>query len=944
MIVHNAEAMLREARAAHARGWAMIPLTGKRAAKKVWQAGPAASLDEVVEWARVRNVGARTGQVSGIVVIDDDTDDLSAATQLDLPLTVTAVSGGGGRHYYFKAPTVELRNSASKLARNVDVRANGGYIVLPGSTHPDSGELYRWLEGHDPDSIELAPFPMALMDLLRPKRTRPRVTAQEQMEQRACEILRDVCADVQYSAEGVRNDTLNMSAFTAGGLVAAGALALGYASDELRAAGLASGLDAAEVDATLQSGLAAGQAEPFDRTTLLASAGIVLQDAEADRPDPPRDASGRPEIILVGGELPKIAFACEQALLSRPKPLIFQRGGVLVRIVRADPVSMRDVQDVTPGRLQTVDVTQDWLRAVLTSHAAFYRLEKRSGEYSAVDCPTSIAKVLLELRGSWKFPSLLTITNAPTLRADGSVIELPGYDRATTIYFDPGKVEFPSVPAVPTRDDALGALAQLKFVLKDFPFETPADRSVLLAAILTALVRPSLRAAPLFGISAPKMASGKSLLGDIIAMIATGRVGQAMPQGKDEEEDRKRLLAILKEGELVAVIDNVDRPMGGGAMCAALTQEVYRDRVLGVSKTASFPTCVTWIATGNNLLVEGDLTTRVLICRLDAKVERPEEREFDIDPRLYVTEHRGDLVVAGLTVLRAYIVAGRPKQDIPQFGRFEDFSDIVRAALVWAGESDPCEVRKRIEDADPERQIHTEVMAAWLEVFSSASLTAGDVVRHVERAANGVDAASRLREVLCEIAMGTGGAISSRRLGNWLSSKRDRIEGGMRFMQIGQRHRSILWAVVAPDMPLRAKSLSAAAQQTHQTRQTHISAPERPDSHALSGEFDEFGEFTSPSSEIDWQSGAPVYLDDRCPGESGNAPESEAADAANNVGLTAVAAGWPSGPCYQCRSTRFWRLKNEDLAQPGDPRCARCYAHHPAEQLVEFFELEGGAA
>lgn len=945
VVVHNAEAMLREALAAHSRGWPLTPLNGKKPMLKHWQKRGMPSREQVEVWAAQRNLGALTGSASGFVVIDDDTDDQSGASTLKLPKTVTAITGSGKRHYYFKAPQAALKNSASKLGAGIDVRADGGQIVLPGSTHPETGALYSWLEGRDPDSIEIASFPMHLMDMLRPKkRGRLKVTAQDRTEPRAVKTLHRLCADVAMAVAGTRNDTLNKSAYTAAGFIASGELDLAHATSELRAAGLQSGLDSAEVEGTLQSGLQAGLAAPFDRASPREGTGIALQGATADPAVPTRATRKRPEIKLVGGELPKIASACQDVLLGLATPLVFQRGGTLVRVLRSDPGSMREVQNATLGRLHSIEITPDWLRTVLTDFATIYRLDKKSGEWFPVDCPTSIAKVLLDLSGWWRFPSLLTITNVPTLRTDGSVLEEPGYDRATTIYLDPGNVKFPRVPDAPTSDDARAALEQLKYVLKDFPFATPADRSVILAAILTALVRPMLRAAPLFGISAPKMASGKSLLADIIAMIATGRVGQAMPQGKDEDEERKRLLAILKEGDPVAVIDNVERPLGGGALCAALTQEVYRDRILGSTRTVSFPTCVTWIATGNNLVVEGDLTTRVLICRLDAEVERPEERKFEIDPRRYVSENRAALVIAGLTVLRAYVVAGHPKQELVHFGRFEDFSHFVRSALVWLGEADPCEVRTRIEDADPERQIHVEIMAAWLEVFGPESVTASDVVLGVERRTVGVEGAHRLHELLSEVAGGTAGALSARRLGIWLASKRDRIEGSMRIVQIGQRHRSNLWAVVAPRDCDAMKSPSAALERSPQTHKTHRSDQVPPLEIAPRGEPCESWGPNGPSWTDNARKRVPMPLGLESLGESGTLVGNEQCDDGNRASTGLFVDGWPTGPCYQCHSPRFWRPKNAGHGLAGDPRCLRCHPQHPPEHLVEFFDLEGGAA
>ncbi len=83
------------------------------------------------------------------------------------------------------------------------------------------------------------------------------------------------------------------------------------------------------------------------------------------------------------------------------------------------------------------------------------------------------------------------------------------------------------------HDDAIRALEVLAEPLKDFPWLTASDKSTALAAILTALVRPVLRTAPLFAFRAPKMGAGKSLLADVVSMIATGRTANAMTQGQD---------------------------------------------------------------------------------------------------------------------------------------------------------------------------------------------------------------------------------------------------------------------------------------------------------------------------------------------------------------------------------------------------------------------------
>lgn len=84
---------------------------------------------------------------------------------------------------------------------------------------------------------------------------------------------------------------------------------------------------------------------------------------------------------------------------------------------------------------------------------------------------------------------LAGIVNAPTLRADGSILAEPGYDEATCLLLDFRGVAFPAVPSHPSRDDALAAMEVLADLISTFPFVAEADRSVALSCLLTGAVR-----------------------------------------------------------------------------------------------------------------------------------------------------------------------------------------------------------------------------------------------------------------------------------------------------------------------------------------------------------------------------------------------------------------------------------------------------------------------
>ncbi len=110
--------------------------------------------------------------MSGLLVLDIDGE--AGADALhdlerehgELPATVEALTGGGGRHVYFRHPGEPIGNTAGKLGAGIDTRGDGGYVVGPPSPHP-SGRRYQWsVDGH-PDDVEIAPAPDWLLEALR---------------------------------------------------------------------------------------------------------------------------------------------------------------------------------------------------------------------------------------------------------------------------------------------------------------------------------------------------------------------------------------------------------------------------------------------------------------------------------------------------------------------------------------------------------------------------------------------------------------------------------------------------------------------------------------------------------------------------------------------------------------------------------------------------------
>ena len=152
---------------------------------------------------------------------------------------------------------------------------------------------------------------------------------------------------------------------------------------------------------------------------------------------------------------------------------------------------------------------------------------------------------------------------------------------------------------------------------------------------------------------------------------------------------------------------------------------------------------------------------------------------------------RGRYVSAALTMVRAWIVAGRPKTSCKALAGFGDWSDLCRQPLLWLGLADPTESVFQAMAEDPDRETLGRLLTAWQSVFGSAPAMVRDALnqtllyddKHVE-----------LREVLHDIAAERG-EINRRRLGRWIRRHEGRIVDGQRFVRASGNRSAEAWRV-----------------------------------------------------------------------------------------------------------------------------------------------------
>jgi hypothetical protein len=439
-----------------------------------------------------------------------------------------------------------------------------------------------------------------------------------------------------------------------------------------------------------------------------------------------------------------------------------------------------------------IPVTEAWLANYVSRLCRCEKFDKRSGRFEPVDFPDRFIRNIMEASGR-ELPKLESVIGLPMMRPDGSILDNPGYSARDQVLFLSDDFFVVRVPATPTEDEIRAAAALLWRPVRDFAYDGPVSRGVKFAALLTVPVRAAIPTAPGYLYAAPMAGSGKSLLAKCDAALLTGRRGVASTPPTSDEDQRKALFSAVRSGLPYIFWDNFTLPIKGTAsLCAFLTAPIFSDRVLGVSDMQSYKNASLFLMTGNNPTVEGDAARRILRCRIDAEVENPEARTFEIEPERYVIDHRLELWNAALTILRGFFSRGAPKQTQDTVGSFEDWDKMVRQCVIWLQRSglapvelaDPYVSALENIKADPTRETVLSVMGAWRAVFGNTMKSPGEVIRAL--AVDGVDVMfdpkiDELRRVIEEIGMDR---LTPHRFGAWLEKHTERRIGGLRFVRV----------------------------------------------------------------------------------------------------------------------------------------------------------------
>ena len=740
------------------------------------------------------NIGVVTGPASGLWVLDVDGSvgvaNIKALNEHFGELPPAPVQQtGGGYHIIFAFPAGGDFHNKASFVPHLDVRADGGYIVVAPSLHR-SGRRYKWVRDVNMDKPPLPPA--WLLDL-----------AEGRLDLTELSQRVDLLIDKPPAGDDGHGGSVPVGNIPRVGVQAAAKL---------------QPIDPARV----LHGVAEGQRDAmlFRYACRLRTQGVPRADAEAlvliaagncDPPFPEREAKakvesawryksdvddGRPRLELVPHDDKATAVAAAAILRKLDKP-IFLRGRSLVRLYQLpkDEVPHKagtGYKILRPGGSVTLEpVESHWLASEVESVALVVRMDTRRGIFKPARFSQNMAFRMIAHRDICGWRPLDSIVRAPLLLPDGTWVGKRGYQSTPMggFYVDIDPADGWKEP--PTDKVAAGnALAEILAHYKYMAWADDLAKSAGLSALLTAIMRPVLPSAPLHAIDAPLAGTGKSLFARSISVIATGGEPPTYTWAKDKNENGKWIGAALRSGDQLVVIDNVDAPVDDADLAQILTAPHKAVRVLGESRVEKLPTRVTFLATGNNMVFRGDMTRRVITCRLDSKLEDPENRNVPQDLIAETFARRVKLVQAAQTIMRAWYVEGRPGTseppfDLPRLGSFAEWSDI-RYALQWLGYPDPADTIRDTKDVDPSRVETTAIYEAWFSAYGTDPVSARELASTSDPG---------LRDALYVVA-GKADKVDSRRLGYWLRSHKDTPVDGKVLRRFGNRQKGHLWAVV----------------------------------------------------------------------------------------------------------------------------------------------------
>lgn len=458
--------------------------------------------------------------------------------------------------------------------------------------------------------------------------------------------------------------------------------------------------------------------------------------------------------------------------------------------------------DVQSGAAEALDADQT---AYCLGAMIDYTRDARAGRDKYIqrcDPPEKLCRQLLKHQRP-ELPALNAMVDRPMPRPDGSLIENAGYDEKTHLYVSRGLDEFRTFNPNPSADDLKSAIATCFAPFREYRLDE-FGKTAVLAAVLTAVIRPGLDLAPAILIRCPEIGAGKTAAALAFANITEAKQTSVQVKPEGEAEMGKRLLSLLLASTGVILFDNADGALRSKKLAALVTSATWSDRELGRSSMREdLPNRALLVINGRNVAPSDGFSRRVIPMNIVPQRRSDMMRTFAFSPDALAAETRDDIIGAALTLIAAvpedFTCVGR----VPTFAQWDRH---VRRTVAWlrtvdGSLFDPLELIMSELRADSEidgRLGLLEFIATLIEKGLAEEFRAVDVLN----TAREHDMLAELQEHL-EAISASAPSMSSRSIGVIFGLIKNQDLEGARLVGVTRRGLTV-WRIERADEPVPA--------------------------------------------------------------------------------------------------------------------------------------------
>lgn len=338
-----------------------------------------------------------------------------------------------------------------------------------------------------------------------------------------------------------------------------------------------------------------------------------------------------------------------------------------------------------------------------------------------VEPPRSVLKAIEDNPILPDIRELIRISSIPIMRPDGS-LQFDGYDEKTKILVqlapDLAELEY-LVPLKPSKEDATQASRRLLWHARGV-HTNKVGHSIILAHTLSLAGRMMFGQCPGFAYDAPEPGSGKTTAFRHPYAQVYGEycIEKSVPDSAGEW--RKNMPHFSQNAQVA--FDDVKHEFGSAELDRAITCEGKTgSRILGTQREVlSDLTASLWAVNGNGLRLARDTRTRFYVATIYNLP--PEARDMTIEKpsAAYYAKHRRQALIDCFTILRAYVLAGKPAQ-AGHHSRFDDWRSLIQGAILWLGLADPVAG----ESLDTDGDLNREAMEALIDLTECLKIKLG---------------------------------------------------------------------------------------------------------------------------------------------------------------------------------------------------------------------------